>query len=483
MSKVYKAIAYSAFSKYINHAINLASIVLIARLLTPDELGVFAIASAISLIAAELKSFGVGGYLIREETLDADKVKRALGLSVLISWTTGTVLVLSSWSIEGFYNKEDIAFLVQVLSIGFFLSPHVGIAKSLMAREFHFKQRFIIETTSQFAQFASAIAFIMLGYSYFSLAYSNAVGFIVEFLAVIFFRPKHFGLGMTFSGIRSIAKFGIFVTFSNLFRKISISVPDLIIGKLGTNSEVAYFSRGLGFLSFLTMFINSGIQPVVAPYLADKKRMGQSLAEPYLNASKLLGGILIPVLAVAGYASGPVIELFFGSQWEQSADLVSILSYWAIFRFIHVLSPSLLVTTGHEKVMFQKDLVMLVITAIVVYFQYQKGLAGVAWGMVFVSFIDFLVVSAVLHRLLDIKVTDQLTRYAGNFIVAAVCVGWAYVLDLLMDFETTAVIITVSVLGVTTGVVWLTSLILIKHPLASEIQEMLGRILGMLRKK
>ncbi len=481
MSKVYKAIAYSAVSKYVNHAINLASIVLIARLLTPDELGVFAIASAISLVAAELKSFGVGGYLIREESLDAEKVRRALGLSVLISWSTGILLVMGSWSIESFYNKDDIAFLVQLLSIGFFLSPHVGIAKSLMAREFQFKERFIAETFSQVAQFASAIAFIMLGYSYFALAYSNAIGFLAEFLAVIWFRPTYFSLGMTFKGTRSIAKFGIYVTLSNLFRKISVSVPDLIIGKLGTSSEVAYFSRGSGFLNFLTMIINSGIQPVVSPYLADKKRMGESLAEPYLNASNLLGGILIPVLAVAGYASGPVIELFFGKQWQQSAELVSVLSYWAIFRFIHVLSPSLFVTAGYEKVMFQKDFIILIITAVAVYFEYARGLMGVAQGLVVVSFLDFLVTSIILHRLLEIRLYDQVLRFLSNFLVAAICVAWAYVLDWMMNFETTSVMVSVSVLGVTTAFVWLLSLIIVKHPLALEIQEMLSRILGRLR--
>ncbi|WP_020408722.1 lipopolysaccharide biosynthesis protein [Hahella ganghwensis] len=477
MSKVHKALAYSVFSKYINRVVNLASVVIIARLLTPDELGLFAIASAIALIASELKSFGVGGYLIREEEIDVDKVKRALGLSVLISWGAGFALVAASWSIESFYDKDDIALLIQILSLSFFLSPHIGVAKSLMARDFHFKHRFIAETSSQIAQFGAAVLFILLGYSYYSLAYSTATGFIVELIAVVILKPKLFVFTPKFQGLKSIAKFGVFVTFSNLFNKIAANVPDLIIGKLGTTSEVAYFSRGIGFLSFLKMTINSGVRPVVTPYLADKKREGGNVEEAYLNAIKMLSAILIPVLLVSGYASEPVIVLFFGDQWLQSAPLVSILCIWAALREMHTISPSLFITTGHERQLFYRDLGYLLFIIAVVYFTYEYGLEGIAWGMVFTGFVDFLVICTMLQVLVNISLKKQFLAFLPNLILAGICVFWAFLVDQWIDFKETSVFLSMPILGVTTGIVWLATLILMKHPLASELQYMARKLL------
>lgn len=67
MNKVRQALIYASISKYVTKILALISIVIVARILTPTELGVYAIAGALVLIAGELKTFGAGGYLIRQK--------------------------------------------------------------------------------------------------------------------------------------------------------------------------------------------------------------------------------------------------------------------------------------------------------------------------------------------------------------------------------------------------------------------------------
>ena len=477
MSKVYKALAFSVSSKYLNQLLNLLSIVYVARMLSPEELGVFAIASALVLIAAELKSFGASNYIIREKEISVNDVQNALGVSVTISWGIGLALILSSWAIESFYQQRDIASLIHILSISFFLSPHIGVGKALLSRNFEFKPIFYAESISTLVKFMAVIVLILMDYSYFSIACSTAIGFIVELLIVIVFRPKRFVVLPKFNKFSRVFKFGVYDSFSNVFRASTISLPDLIIGKLGTTSQVAFFSRGLGLLNFLTMMISSGIRPVVAPFLADKKREGGSLEEPYLKASAMLGVLVIPILAVAGFAGLPTITFFFGSQWSESASLVGILCLWSIFRFVHSQSPSLFIAEGYEKLMFYKELIVFLITGVFIYLFFPMGLEMVAWGMTLASILDCMIVSVLIHKYFNIRLINQLKANILSFFVAILCVSWCFVLSQWVDFASTQPGLIVLILAISNAVVWLLSVYFLKHP----IMEPVGKVIKAVR--
>ncbi|HEB66735.1 MAG TPA: hypothetical protein ENI93_02190 [Gammaproteobacteria bacterium] len=476
MSKIYKSLSYSVSSKYINRAINLASIVLVARLLTPAELGLYAIAASIYLIAGELRTFGASNYLIRERTLDRPVIASALGLSMLIAWSMGLLLLLSAPWIEDFYAKPDIAPMLQALAISFFLSPHISIGKALMAREFDFRRLFIIEVTTQAGLFISIITLILLQYSYFSLAYGQVIAIVIELFMVVLFRTRDFTFLPQLGQVRKIANFGVVVTAAYLLRKMTDNLTDLIIGKLGTAEQVAFFSRATGFLNFLTMSIESGIRPVVDPYFSDKARRNHDLNAAYLRASVLLGAMTVPALAVAGYASEPVILFFFGPQWTFSAGLVSILCFAFMIRVSYSLSSSLFIIAKLEKFFLYKEIFGITATATSIYVLFPYGLDRVAEGIVGVALGEFLLVALIFIRRLGMSPADIAASILPNLVLAAACAGWAALLDSLMDFSGMPPVLVVAVLTVTCAAVWLAIILVTRHPMQEELKLLYGKL-------
>lgn len=70
--------------------------VIIARLLTPAELGIFALAMAANALLYTVRDFGIGAYLIREEHLDTYKIRTAFGLWLMLAWPVGLGLLFFS---------------------------------------------------------------------------------------------------------------------------------------------------------------------------------------------------------------------------------------------------------------------------------------------------------------------------------------------------------------------------------------------------
>ena len=99
------------------------SVIVFARLLTPAELGIFAIATGALIIINELKSLGVEKYLIREKEITPDKLGSALIVTIFISWSLGLLLLLTASHIANFYDIPELQLLFYILSINFLFSP------------------------------------------------------------------------------------------------------------------------------------------------------------------------------------------------------------------------------------------------------------------------------------------------------------------------------------------------------------------------
>lgn len=120
MSRIRKALLHSSISQYGVKLIGLVTMMVVARLLTPEELGVFAIASGIVMLLSEFKLLGAADYLIRERELSEDKIRRALGLTILISWGLGIAVMLSGPWVGRFYEIPSLNTLfISCLSVCF----------------------------------------------------------------------------------------------------------------------------------------------------------------------------------------------------------------------------------------------------------------------------------------------------------------------------------------------------------------------------
>ena len=85
---------YSMAGTYIGLPLQLIGTMIMSRLLTPAQTGVFAVAAVFAYFASTLRDFGVAEYLIQEKELDSAKLRAALTVNIAISWFVGLVLAL-----------------------------------------------------------------------------------------------------------------------------------------------------------------------------------------------------------------------------------------------------------------------------------------------------------------------------------------------------------------------------------------------------
>lgn len=412
---------------------------------------------------------GASAYLIREPEISPRKVRATLGLTILISWSLGLGILVSGLPVADFYHLPAVAGIFAILSISFFLAPYVSIPMALLAREMAFKAQFRVMFISGLIGAATTVSLVLTGWGFWSLAIGQLALPLSQFLIFCWKRPNAMQLKPSFQGMKPIIGLGILNSLGLLIRKATVTVPDLIIGKLGTTREVAMFSRGLGFLEFVSQTVVTGAQPVAFPYLTRTRREGGDMATAYIQSSVMLGALLMPVLGVASLASLPAIRLFFGDQWDAAAPIASVLAIWAILRYSHWFARDALMAVGREGWMLIREAVPFALLVPMIFWFYPQGLAGVAKAFVIAGMVDFILTSILLKLALGLAVHRFLLAYWSNLVTLATCTGTTWLIDSYFPLDGMPAWQAVGLLALILPFIWLGTLALCKHPLAGEI--------------
>jgi O-antigen/teichoic acid export membrane protein len=235
---------------------------IMSRLLTPAETGVFAVAAVFAAFASTFRDFGVAEYLIQERDLRDEHIRAALTVNIFVSWAMSILLFFAAPYAADFYRTPGVADVMRIQSINFILIPFGAVTMAFFRRQLDFRPVFIANQASNITVFIVAIACAMNGLSFMSLAWSSLAGVIVTVCISIYFRPPGFPRWPGIRGIRRVVDFGKFASGVYIFGQIGRGAPEMIIGRVQDMASVALFSRGGGIVELFNKTVIRGVLPV-----------------------------------------------------------------------------------------------------------------------------------------------------------------------------------------------------------------------------
>ncbi|MCH8538763.1 MAG: oligosaccharide flippase family protein, partial [Alkalimonas sp.] len=416
------------------------------------------------------KALGAGVYLVREEQIDTAKVGSALGLTMLMSWLLAAAIILLALPIARYYRIEEAPLLLLILSSTFIITPYVSIPYALLVRAMAFGELRNIKLLSALASFIATLAFIVLGYSFYALALGYALGFAMQLVLLnTLYRPLEMHYRPQFRQMRGIASLGLITTGAEFMKRASQVMPDLVVGRVGTTFEVGIFSRGQGFVQFLSDGLRMGVGIVSLPYIAEVKRNGGDLAAAYLRGSALFNALAWPVLAVAAVASLPVIRLLFGDQWDAAAPIASILMVWAGLKTLHFQFHSFMIALGRPYFTLWRESGNALAILMACVLLYSQGLQAMAYGFVAVAMMEACILLLVMRALIVLNLRHFISTILHNAVITLLCLLPVWLFHQQYDFQQGRPLLIVGTIALLMPFWWLLWLKVLRHPLYSQL--------------
>jgi len=338
------AIFFSA--KYIELLLGLVSSLILARLLSPEEFGIYSIAASVVMIGYLFRNFGVGQYIVQIEKLNDGILRSAFTVTLVISWAIGLLLLLIAPWLGDSYENTGITTVLRLLSLNFLLLPFGAIADAVLRRNMAFDKLAIINVSAASTTLVVGVTAALLGASYLSIAWASNASTIVSILLTLFFRPAGLPWLPGVSHLREVGKFGLKVGAMDIFNRGSDSVTELIIGRFQGLHSLGIYSRAYGTFWLFEYAFTQGIRPVILPYLSKAKHEQANLGELYIGIVTFTSIFLIPFFVFLGLNAQDIIHVMYGDQWTAAVPLLQVLCIAGLFFAPTIFFEQLMIAQG-----------------------------------------------------------------------------------------------------------------------------------------
>ncbi|MFT7724542.1 MAG: oligosaccharide flippase family protein [Roseateles sp.] len=346
---VHRALRVTGLATGINFVLAMGSSIIVARLLSPREIGIYSIAVTLVSLGHMLRDFGVGQYLVKLKEVTRQDLRAAFSIMLFTSWTVAGLMVALSPVAARFYGQPGVGRVFYVLAANFALLPFGAYILSMLKREMDFNAVAKINIASGIASTIVTLGSAWHGASYMSMAWGSLAGVVTTIIGLAAARPALALLPPTLRGLGPVLKFGGTASLANLISRMDDGGADLVLGKTMSVEAVAHFSRANSLLTMICGKVNEVLLQVFAPAFAKGLREGQAPAPLLARAIESHTGLQIPLVLMLALVAKPMILLLFGSQWQEAADIAPWVTLWAVLAAPIQLAYSALAAGGHAS--------------------------------------------------------------------------------------------------------------------------------------
>ncbi len=467
---VKKAFLWSFISNYSSVVFQFISVVVLARILTPSEIGTFAIAAAIFAIGQMFRDLGISNYLIKETLLTKVKINAALFIAWFTCITLSIIFFVSSSFISSFYANPELLLIFKVLSLNLLFIPFGVVGQSMLRREMNFKKLALIEFLSQLTHISTAISLATFEFGAISLAYASFATTITTLIMVNILSNHKGKYRPSPKGLKEVLPFIAVVGTSNILVSLNRQGQPIIIGKILAETAVAFLDKGMAAIMLLNQLVMNAIQQVLVPLFSKLNRDNANVNDIYLTILSITTTVAWPFLFYLSYHAEFVVNLLFGSQWLNSVPLIPFLSIGAAINVIGRYFNELFVSTGYENISLKNNILVTIVRVIALISLSPYGLIFIVKGLIFVELARLISTTYFLKKYAFIRLSDMLIVLSKSTLILSFTI-LPLIPVIFFDIELNN-LLNVSLHSLIVVIFWLAALKLTKHDISKEIDKL-----------
>jgi len=476
---VRRSIAFSAAERYALIVIGFANTVILARLLTPQDFGVLAIATSLVVLADVFRDFGTGNYLVQLGQLGVHQLRSAFTAVFATSVLCALVLLLATPIMISFYGDARFWQLMPLFAVNMILGPFSVPGTSLLRRKLAFDALAGIGLLGACVNFAVVIVLASHGYGVMSLGWGTLAASMVRVVTVWIVQPCFTAFRFSVRGWKNPLEFGIVSTATAILNVLYESLPQLIIGRSIGLTAVGLFGRATSLCQLPDRLVISALSPVLLPALSRQTRAGIDLKPSYLLALTYMSALQWPIVLCLALLAEPAVLILYGEQWKEVAPLVRIMAIAALAMFPAFMTYPTLVALGRIRDTLWMSLISLPPSMLLVLVASPFGVEAVTATQIVSAPIQVFIAVSFIRRRIDVS-WNEIAAAVGRSAIVALFSATAPALLIVwqggFSFDIAYPALACAIAGAGAG--WLAGIGLTGHPLFDELKnglKFLGR--------
>ncbi|MDY3908574.1 MAG: lipopolysaccharide biosynthesis protein [Eubacterium sp.] len=405
--------------------------IILARILMPEDFGVVTMIMIFIEIANVFVVSGFGQSLIQKKDADNLDFSSVFYFSVTMSWILYFIIFLGSPVVASFYGKPVLTPILRVLALKLPLAGINSVQQAYVQKHMMFK-RFFFSTL--IGTLVSAVVGIVMAYHGFGpwalvaqYLCNSAMDTLILWVTVKW-RPD---FRFSKSRMKEMFGFGWKMLLSELINTTYKQVRSLVIGKLYSEQDLAYYDQGQKLPNIIVTNINSSIGSVLFPAMTTRQDNKETLKQIVRRSIQVGSYIMWPLMIGFAVVAEPVVSLVFSDKWLPCVPFLQIACIQFALEPVQTANIQAVKALGKGRVMLIMEIVKKgfgLITLVAVMWQ---GVMWIAWTGMVVTFFATLVNSTPNRKYLGYTYREQLADLLPAIFLAVVMGACVYAVGFL----------------------------------------------------
>ena len=379
-------ISWNVSSSLVGQFIGFVRSVTLARLLAPEDFGLFTMALTIVAAANAVTTIGLDRTIIANKFETRDELKRHLdtvwSAELIRSVVVALLVSVSAFPTARFYGQTQLKFIIPVLACANLVQGLQNIGLVLLRKEISFGRIFWFELTTNLAGVALTIALAVMLHDVWALVFgmllTTALGTVLSYVFHSF-RPS---LKFDRMALRRAADFGKFAIVFAVASYVSNMADNVMVGRLLGTNALGNYSLAFNIASAPIIVVIFSLTAVLLPAYAEINSQDPAQLEPAFTKAFNLTLVIMLAIALPFFLfAEQIVQLLFGSRWTTAGSVLTILALVIPLRGLTLMSSTVFWSANRPRTLaIARTLDAVVFIAALYPLTLAFGLPGVAYA-------------------------------------------------------------------------------------------------------
>jgi O-antigen/teichoic acid export membrane protein len=465
-----KAFFWSFSAQLVSFVVMFIGSLIVARLLSPREMGVYAVSLATIGVLQIIAAFGVGNFVIRATELDARMLDTAFTVNAVLGVSLAVTIFALSYAGGAFLGEPAVAQVMRLLA----LSPLISIfdfrPSSMLQREMQFKRVSAVSTAQAVTSSGVTILAALQGASYFSPAIGGLAAALVAAIGYSILGRQHVAIRFCMVGWKPMAAFGFRMMSIGGISNVASRLSDIVLGHLLGLAALGLFGRAsnLSNLIFQNIY-GTATRVIFAKMSKDYRETGQ-LRDTYLKGIRYIAALMGPLLIGLAVLAKPAIQLMYGARWQGAAVPLSCLMVAQFITLRFAMNWELFVIKDELRVQTRIEITRSVFSLLSRTVGSLFSVAAAAGAAIVDALFSVALYGTQINRMIDVEERVLMRVSIEAVVLTAAAVAPAFALMVTFDWnEHTPLLLVFGSVGLGIAL-WLVTMTWQKHPLLEELR-------------
>ncbi|MBE5870537.1 MAG: lipopolysaccharide biosynthesis protein [Lachnospiraceae bacterium] len=394
--------------------------IVLARLLDPSVYGMITIVTVFTSILQVFVDSGLGNALIQKKDADDLDFSSVFFFNLLFCVVLYGLMFVASPYIASFFTMPDLIPVLRVLSLTIVISGVKNVQQAYVSRNLMFKKFFFATLGGTLG--ASVIGIIMAyrGYGVWALVVQSLFNATMDtciLWATVKWRPKRM---FSFERLKVLFSYGWKLLVSKLIDTVYEDVRSLIVGKMYSPDDLAYFDRGKKFPQLAVDTLNSSIDSVLFPSMSMEQDDISRVRAMTSRAIKTMSYIIFPLMVGLAVCSESIVNIILTPKWAECVPYMQIFCIGLAIVPISIANLNAIKAIGRSDIYLRLEIIRKSLNTVSLLALMWFGVKAIAYSYLLNCIMNVAVNAAPNKKFLNYGYRAQVKDLAPAFVLSAV---------------------------------------------------------------